>query len=236
MTARKSWWARDNGAGLKRLVADELWSSGCILIDPKRQSPNGEGWVLAADRHKFDPPHSPYKIDIERLSPKALPLVAQLLFTTGESILRPPQGRWCWAYLVGVPAGGGALARILADYAQRRQCASLELAVLKKGRDGFRLTDEAALPLGMRAVVVEDVVRSGQSTLNAATLLRSEDMKVGAALCLIDREEGGRLFLSRRQIRLRRVFTATQLFAYYVATHRMTQKQWQVIKAYQRRR
>jgi orotate phosphoribosyltransferase len=55
---------------------------------------------------------------------------------------------------------------------------------------------EGQLDPGSRVVVVDDVVTTGESTLNAIRAVEREGHSVVAILCLVDREEGGAARLS----------------------------------------
>jgi len=50
---------------------------------------------------------------------------------------------------------------------------------------------EGVFEPGMRVCVVEDVVTSGGALLSAVEALRGADLHVSAAICVVDREEGG---------------------------------------------
>ncbi|PPJ19752.1 orotate phosphoribosyltransferase [Nocardia nova] len=65
---------------------------------------------------------------------------------------------------------------------------------------------------GSRVVVVDDVVRSGTQILHAAEILGEAGATVIAAVCVLDRELGGRERLERRGIELRSLLTPATLF------------------------
>jgi orotate phosphoribosyltransferase len=50
---------------------------------------------------------------------------------------------------------------------------------------------EGVFEPGQRVCVVEDVVTSGGALLSAVAALRAADLHVSAAICVVDREEGG---------------------------------------------
>ncbi len=71
---------------------------------------------------------------------------------------------------------------------------------------------EADAVSGSRVVVVDDVVRSGAQVLRAAEILGEAGATVVAAVCVLDRELGGRERLERRGIELRSLLTPATLY------------------------
>jgi orotate phosphoribosyltransferase len=64
---------------------------------------------------------------------------------------------------------------------------------------------------GRRVLVVEDVVTSGGQVVRSAADLRGLGATVDAALCVIDREEGGRAALATAGIALHALLTRGDL-------------------------
>lgn len=64
---------------------------------------------------------------------------------------------------------------------------------------------------GSRVVLVEDVVTSGGSVLDAAGACRAADLEVLGVVTLVDREEGGRTALAESGLELEALFTASEL-------------------------
>jgi orotate phosphoribosyltransferase len=61
--------------------------------------------------------------------------------------------------------------------------------------------------------LVEDVVTSAGAAVESVDALRSVGLRVGNAICVVDREEGGADELARHAVRLRPLFTASGLLA-----------------------
>jgi len=59
--------------------------------------------------------------------------------------------------------------------------------------------------------LVEDVVTSGGAALEAVEALREAGLRVQTAICVVDREEGGVDAMARHGVRLRSLFTASDL-------------------------
>ena len=70
---------------------------------------------------------------------------------------------------------------------------------------------EGASLAGRRVVVVEDVVTSGCQVVESTEQLRRLGAKVGSAVCVLDRENGGREALARIELTLNAFFTKTDL-------------------------
>ena len=87
---------------------------------------------------------------------------------------------------------------------------------------------EGFLQPGAQVVIVDDVCTTGGSTITAIEATREAGMNVVGVLCLVDREQGGRLNIERalaeipsnRDIPFLSVFTATDVRAAHVAADR----------------
>lgn len=64
---------------------------------------------------------------------------------------------------------------------------------------------------GKRVTVVEDVVTRGGAVVDGVKNLREDGAVVDVALCVVDREQGGREALSEIELELRALFTADAL-------------------------
>jgi orotate phosphoribosyltransferase len=64
---------------------------------------------------------------------------------------------------------------------------------------------------GERVCVVEDVVTSGGALLSAVDALRDAGLHVSAAICVVDREEGGAAAIAAAGVPFRALFTTSQL-------------------------
>ena len=64
---------------------------------------------------------------------------------------------------------------------------------------------------GELVCLLEDVVTSGGAAVETVEALREAGLRVQNAICVVDREEGGSDALARHGVRLRPLFTATEL-------------------------
>jgi orotate phosphoribosyltransferase len=88
------------------------------------------------------------------------------------------------------------------------------LIVRKEAKDyGTANRLEGAFVPGERICLVEDVVTSGGAALSAVQALRDAGLDCGTAICVVDREEGGVDELARHAVRLRSLFTASDVLS-----------------------
>jgi orotate phosphoribosyltransferase len=111
--------------------------------------------------------------------------------------------------LAGLELGGVPLATVLS------QVTGLPAGFVRKQAKpyGTRRLAEGFDVAGRRLVVVEDVVTSGGAVVDSCRALRAEGAEVAVALCVIDREAGGRANLADIGVELRPLFTMTRLKA-----------------------
>lgn len=109
--------------------------------------------------------------------------------------------------VAGLELGGIPLVAVLA------QVTGLPAAFVRKEAKTYgtcRYAEGAALT-GKRFVLVEDVVSSGGALLDALSLLRRDGLEPIAALCVVDRQTGGREARAEAGLPLLSVFTTEQL-------------------------
>jgi orotate phosphoribosyltransferase len=86
------------------------------------------------------------------------------------------------------------------------------LIVRKQAKDyGTANRLEGVSEAGECVCLVEDVVTSGGAAIEAIEALREAGLRVSNAVCVVDREEGGADALARHAVRLRPLFTASEL-------------------------
>jgi orotate phosphoribosyltransferase len=76
---------------------------------------------------------------------------------------------------------------------------------------GTRRLIEGNFAAGVRAVVVEDVITSGESALKAIDAVEREGGEVAGVLALVDREQGGRERIAQRGYQVVALTTSTRL-------------------------
>ncbi len=111
--------------------------------------------------------------------------------------------------LAGLELGGVPIATLLS------QQTGLPTAFVRKAAKSYgtaRLAEGAEVG-GHRVLLVEDVVTSGGQAVESATALRGLGAEIRCAVCVIDREAGGRANLSAAGIELRALFRRAELEA-----------------------
>ncbi len=86
--------------------------------------------------------------------------------------------------------------------------------VRKQSKDhGTKSLVEGTLGEGDRVIIVEDVVTTGGSSLEAIRAVRAMGCTVNRVIAIVDREEGGKAALSEAGCTLEAIFTANELIA-----------------------
>ena len=70
---------------------------------------------------------------------------------------------------------------------------------------------EGVFAPGQRVCVVEDVVTSGGALLSAVAALRAADLHISAAICVVDREEGGAEAIAAAGVAFHPLYTTSGL-------------------------
>ena len=109
--------------------------------------------------------------------------------------------------LAGLEMGGIPVVTVLS------QITGLPAAFLRKEPKTYGTSRhaEGADLRNKNVVLVEDVVSSGGAILDAVAALRRDGINPGIALCVIDRQTGGRESLGRGGIELRPLYTMEQI-------------------------
>jgi uridine monophosphate synthetase len=84
---------------------------------------------------------------------------------------------------------------------------------------------EGKWDVGQTAVVIDDVVTSGDSIMQAIVALKAAGLQVKDAVVLIDREQGGLAIMQEHGYHVHAAMTLNQLLAILEAHGRITEKQ-----------
>lgn len=84
---------------------------------------------------------------------------------------------------------------------------------------------EGKWEIGQTAVVVDDLITSGDSLLKGITFLKAAGLHVNDAVVLIDRQQGGRQALKEQGYHLHSLMTISQLLAVLESKERITSHQ-----------
>ncbi len=83
----------------------------------------------------------------------------------------------------------------------------------KKHGTGVWIEGAKNLSSGMKVVLLEDVVTSGGSLLEAVDKARESQLDVIGTMTIVDREEGGLETIESKGLRLKSIFTKTELLS-----------------------
>lgn len=113
--------------------------------------------------------------------------------------------------IAAVELGGCFLASAISTISERRS--PIDVVVVRKAAKDHgskRLMEgNDHLAIGTRLVLVEDVVTSGGSSINAVKVLRESGYIIDKVICLIDRQEGGADNLKNNGLELVSLFIKT---------------------------
>ena len=109
--------------------------------------------------------------------------------------------------LAGLEMGGIPIVTVLS------QVTGLPSAFIRKEPKAYGTCQYAeGTPLqGKKFVLVEDVVSSGGAIIDALTLLKADGLQPLCALCVIDRETGGKEALEKAGLQLRALHTFAEI-------------------------
>lgn len=127
--------------------------------------------------------------------------------------------------IAGIPTAGIPFASVLAFSLNKPF-----LYVRKEEKiHGRERKVEGILYPGDAVLLVDDLVTSGGSLITAADSIRAEGGVVKDALVLIDREEGGREFLTKHRIRLHSLINIIEAAKTLLNLEVITKEQWRSI-------
>lgn len=124
------------------------------------------------------------------------------------------QAGWRPAAIGGLTLGADPVAYAIAHTAALAK-RSLDAFTVRKSAKahGTRRRVEGCLQPEADAVVVEDVVTTGESALQAVAAVEASGARVLGLLAVVDRDEGGRARIEEAGYRLVALFTAEELLA-----------------------
>jgi orotate phosphoribosyltransferase len=159
-------------------------------------------FVLASGRR------SSYYIDARRttMSGEGLLLVGQL------GLARLAARGWTPQAIGGLTLGADPVAYAIAAAARSRGLTLDAFTVRTQAKShGTGRRIEGGFDPGASVVVVEDVITTGHSALEAIGVLTAADARVLGVLAVVDREEGGRATLEQAGYEVDALLTATEL-------------------------
>lgn len=153
---------------------------------------------------------SSFYLDIKKVSlhSEGLFLITSLFRSLLHGIAPYPDG--IGGPVIGADPIVGAL--VYTSYGSGRPLSGflVRRALREHGR-GMKIEGIEGLPKEASVVVLEDVVTTGGSLLNAMGAAEENDLRVLAAFCVVDRQEGGREAIEKRGIPLYALMTIEEV-------------------------
>jgi orotate phosphoribosyltransferase len=159
-------------------------------------------FILASGRR------SSYYIDARRttMSGEGLLLVGEL------GLARLAARGWTPQAIGGLTLGADPVAHAIAAAARSRGSTLDAFTVRTQAKShGTGRRIEGCFDPGISVVVVEDVITTGHSALEAIAVLTAAEARVLGVLAVVDREEGGRAALEQAGYEVDALLTATDL-------------------------
>lgn len=178
----------DRSAELKRSLISALVATSCLKFGD---------FVLKSGKH------SPFYIDLRRLvaDPRAMALAGQAYASLAEGL--------GFVSLAGIPAAGLPLATA-ASLATGKPMIWPRMPVKEHGT-GNRV--EGDWRPGQRVLLLDDLITTGASKLEAAQILRGEGLVIEDLVVLIERGREGRKDMDKAGIRLHAFLHVRELFS-----------------------
>jgi orotate phosphoribosyltransferase len=101
---------------------------------------------------------------------------------------------------------------------ENRPLAALIIRKQAKGHGTGAYVEGPTLPPGAKVVVLEDVVTTGKSALEAVTRLQEAGYRVEEIIAIVDREQGARELYQSHHLRFHTLFSIQELQAQYQKT------------------
>lgn len=153
---------------------------------------------------------SPHYFDLKQtlLQPQFLWMASQLFF---EKIQEVFSENFPYA-LGGLTMGADPLVYGTSLYALQKNVSALPVVVRKAGKDhGSKKRAEGKLETILadkgELVLIDDVITTGGSTLQAHSVLQAMNVPIAHAFCLVDRLEGGIEAMAKANVKLHSIFT-----------------------------
>lgn len=139
---------------------------------------------------------------------EAMNLIGEILFSKMSGIQLDAIG--------GLTLGADPIAFAVSMISFQKGRPIKSFVIRKKPKEhGMKYSIEGKLEGVKRVVIVEDVVTTGQSTLDAITKAEEAGLEIVKVFALVDREEGGKEEVLKRVRNFEALFTKSELFSYY---------------------
>jgi orotate phosphoribosyltransferase len=196
---------------LMKKVAFDLILNDALKIDD---------YILASGKK------SPYYVDLRQAisDPMTMDLIANSL----ARIIDNEIGRDKFDKILGVPTAGVPFTTIV--------CQKLAIPMLyyrkERKEHGVRKKIEGKMETNDRILMIDDLITTGKSVIQAAQAAREQGGLVTELVVLLDREQGGREFILSNNIRPHVLFTVSDAFKWLNEVKLLNDDDYKVIMDY----
>lgn len=173
--------------------------------------------------HKEHPnaPLSPVYIDLRLL--RRYPRAKKIAIDVYEELIKGIK----FDLLADVPTAGSPFASSLSD---RLKVGMVTPRIDKKEHgSGARIDGLGPRDKGKTVLLIDDLITTSTSKLEAANFFKFHGMKVKDVVVLIDREQGGEAQLKKNRIKLHFSLTLDRLLDYYLSSKKISQEKYDEI-------
>jgi orotate phosphoribosyltransferase len=167
---------------------------------------------------------SPYYIDL-RIVP-SFPDAFRKICDLYTDLINTTVGTGNFDRVAGVPTAGMAFASVVA-YNFKKPFLYTRPQVKTHGRE--RRVEGVLMP-GNRVLIIDDLITTGKSLIQAVTAIRAEGGVVNEAVVLVNREEGGKEKLANRKVTLHYLLDASEAADKLYETGAITDEQLKTIR------
>jgi orotate phosphoribosyltransferase len=174
----------------------------------------------------FSGKKSPYYVDLRQAisDPMSMDLIANSL----ARIIDNEIGRDKFDKILGVPTAGVPFTTIV--------CQKLAIPMLyyrkERKEHGVRKKIEGKMEINDRILMIDDLITTGKSVIQAAQAAREQGGLVTELVVLLDREQGGREFILSNNIRPHVLFTVSDAFEWLNEVKLLNDGDYKVIMDY----
>lgn len=196
----------------ERLLADNLLEIGAFKF--------GE-FKLKLHKEHPEAPLSPVYIDLRLL--RRYPRAKKIAIDVYEELIKGIK----FDLLADVPTAGSPFASSLSD---RLSVGMVTPRIDKKEHgSGARVDGLGPRDRGKTVLLIDDLITTSTSKLEAANFFKLHGMKVKDVVVLIDREQGGLEQLKKNKIKLHFSLTLDKLLDYYLSSKKISNKKYNEI-------
>jgi orotate phosphoribosyltransferase len=174
----------------------------------------------------FSGKKSPYYVDL-RLAISD-PITMDLIANALARIIDNEIGNQKFDKIMGVPTAGVPFTTIV--------CQKLAVPMLyyrkERKEHGVRKKIEGRMEVNDQILMIDDLITTGKSVIQAAQAAREQGGRVTELVVLLDREQGGREFISSNNIRPHVLFSVTDAFKWLNEVQLLSDHNYQVITEY----